>query len=75
LSHKICQAQACELEKQQQNEAEIAARANRKELQAAAKLLKEQQKKERCVERGRLKEERKRKRADKLAVCNAQIAA
>jgi hypothetical protein len=64
---KICQARACELEKQQQEEAEIAARASRKELQATANLLKEQQKKERCVERKTLKEERKRKRAGKLA--------
>jgi hypothetical protein len=40
---KIRQARAHELEKQQQEEAEIAARASRKELQAAAKLLKEQQ--------------------------------
>jgi hypothetical protein len=73
--HKIHQARACELEKQQQEEAEIAARANRKELQAAAKLLKEQQKEERCVEREKLKEERKRERAGKLAAHNARIAA
>jgi hypothetical protein len=51
--HKIRQAQARELEKQQQEEAEIGARANRKELQAAAKLLKEQQKEKRRVERER----------------------
>jgi hypothetical protein len=39
---KIRQAWAHELEKQQQEEGEIAARASRKELQTAAKLLKEQ---------------------------------
>jgi hypothetical protein len=72
---KICQARACELEKQQQEEAEIAARASRKELQATANLLKEQQKKERRVERKTLKEERKRKRAGKLAAYAAWIAA
>jgi hypothetical protein len=73
--HKIRQARARELEKQQQEEAEIAARANRKELQAAAKLLKEQQKEERRVERERLKEERERERAGRLAARNARIAA
>jgi hypothetical protein len=72
---KIRQARAHELEKQQQEEAEIAARASRKELQAAAKLLKEQQKEERRVERQALKEERKRERAGKLAARNARIAA
>jgi ribosomal protein L22 len=71
----IRQARARELEKQQQEEAEIAARANRKELQAAAKLLKDQQKEERCVERERLKEERERKRAGKLAARAARITA
>jgi uncharacterized protein YigA (DUF484 family) len=64
---KIRQARARELEKQQQEEAEIAARASRKKLQAAAKLLKEQQKEERCVERETLKEEHERERAGKLA--------
>jgi uncharacterized protein YndB with AHSA1/START domain len=72
---KIRQARARELEKQQQEEAEIAARAKRKELQAAAKLLKDQQKEERCVERERLKEERERERAGKLAARAAQITA
>jgi hypothetical protein len=75
LPRKIRQAQAHELEKQQQEEAEIAARASRKELQAAAKLLKEQQKEERHVEREALKEERERERAGKLAARNARIAA
>jgi uncharacterized protein YndB with AHSA1/START domain len=73
--HKIRQARARELEKQQQEEAEIAARASRKELQAAAKLLKEQQKEERRVEQERLKKEREHERAGKLAARNARIAA
>jgi hypothetical protein len=72
---KIRQARARELEKQQQEEAEIAARASRKELQAAAKILKEQQKEERRVEREALKEERERERAGKLAARAARIAA
>jgi hypothetical protein len=64
---KICQAQARETEEQQLEEAEAAAKATRKELQAAAKLLKEQQKEEHRVEQERLKEERDRERAGKLA--------
>jgi hypothetical protein len=73
--HKIRQAWARELEKQQQEEAEIAARATRKELQAAAKALQEQEKEERRVERERLKDERACERAGKLATREARIAA
>jgi hypothetical protein len=72
---KIRQARAHELEKQQQEEAEIAARATQKELQAAAKALREQEKKERRVEQERLKDERTRERAGKLAAREARIAA
>jgi hypothetical protein len=76
LPHKIRQARACETEKQQQQEeAEAAAKATQKELQAAAKLLKEQQKEEHCVKQERLKEECNRERAGKLAACTARIAA
>jgi hypothetical protein len=40
------EARARKVEKQQQEEAEIAVKATQKELQAAAKLLKEQEKEE-----------------------------
>jgi hypothetical protein len=60
---KMREARAREVEKQQQEEAEIAIKANRKELQAAAKLLKEQEKKEPRVMREEQKVVRERERA------------
>jgi hypothetical protein len=61
------EARARKVGKQQQDEAEIAVKANRKELQAAAKLLKEQEKEERRVAREEQKVVRERERAGKLA--------
>jgi hypothetical protein len=66
LLRKIRQTQACEVGKQQQEEAEAAAKATQNELQAALKLLQEQQKEKHRVEQERLKKERKHKRASKL---------
>jgi hypothetical protein len=59
---KMREVRAREVEKQQQEEAEIAVKANRKELQAAAKLLKEQEKEERRVAREEQKVVRERER-------------
>jgi hypothetical protein len=72
---KMREARVCEVEKQQQEEAEIAVKANRKELQAAAKLLKEQEKKERRVAREEQKIVQERERAGKLAAHAARIKA
>jgi hypothetical protein len=75
LPCKMREARARDLKKQQQEEAEMAAKATRKELQVAAKALQEQEKEERRVERVRLREERERERAAKLAARKARIAA
>jgi hypothetical protein len=69
------EARARKVEKQQQEEAEIAVKATQKEFQAAAKLLKEQEKKERRVAREEQKVVQERDRTGKLAACAARIEA
>jgi hypothetical protein len=59
---KMREARAREVEKQQQEEAEIAVKAKRRELQATAKLLKEHEKEERHVAREEQKVVRERER-------------
>jgi hypothetical protein len=72
---KMREARARKVEKQQQEEAEIAVKANRRELQATAKLLKEHEKEERHVAREEQKVVRERERADKLAARAARVEA
>jgi hypothetical protein len=72
---KMREARARKVEKQQQEEAEFAAKANRKELQAAAKRFQEEEKEERRGAREEQKVVRERERAGKLAVRAARIEA
>ncbi|KAF1978702.1 hypothetical protein BU23DRAFT_595819 [Bimuria novae-zelandiae CBS 107.79] len=62
-------------QKQHQEEQERLAKLNRKELQAAAKLLKEQEKEERRVARERAKEVRDQMKAEQVAARDARKAA
>jgi hypothetical protein len=73
-SRKIREACAREVVKQQGEHEEQLAKANRKELQAAAKLFREEAE-ERCVAREVVKVVRAREKADKEAVRAAWIAA
>jgi hypothetical protein len=61
--------------KQQEKHEEQFAKANRKELQAAAKLLREKETEERRIAREAAKVVRAREKADKEAACAAQITA
>jgi hypothetical protein len=68
---------ACEheVEKQHQEEQERLAKSNKKELQAAAKLLREQEKEERCVAIERAKEVQDQMKAKQVAAREARKAA
>jgi hypothetical protein len=72
---KIREARACEAVLQQQEHEDKLAKANRKELQAAAKLLKEQEKEDCRVARERAKEVRDQMKAEQAAARAAKIAA
>jgi hypothetical protein len=72
---KIREAQARETVLQQQEHEDKLAKANRNELQAAVKLLKEQEKEDRCVARERAKELRDQMKAKQATACAAKIAA
>jgi hypothetical protein len=72
---RIREARAREAVKQQEEHEEQLAKANRKELQAAAKLLQEKEAEERRIAREAAKVVRARRKADKEAVRAAQIAA
>jgi hypothetical protein len=74
-SRKIREACAREVVKQQGEHEEQLAKANRKELQAAAKLFREKEAEERCVAREVVKVVRAREKADKEAARAAWIAA
>jgi hypothetical protein len=71
---KFERARERKAEKQHQEEQEKLAKLNRKELQAAAKLLKEQEKEERRVARERAKEVRDRMKAEQVAAREARKA-
>ncbi|KAF2832523.1 hypothetical protein CC86DRAFT_275840, partial [Ophiobolus disseminans] len=72
---KLREARAREAVKDQEKEEEKRAKAVRKDLQASAKLLREQQKEERRLERDRLKIERDQMKAEKAAAREAKKAA
>jgi flagellar biosynthesis GTPase FlhF len=72
---KIREVQAHETVLQQQEHEDKVAKANRNELQAAAKLLKEQEKEECCVARERAKEVRDQMKAKQATARAAKIAA
>jgi hypothetical protein len=71
LPSKFEQAREREAEKQHREEQERLAKSNRKELQAAAKLLKEQEKEEPRVARGRAKEVQDQMKAEQVAARDA----
>jgi hypothetical protein len=64
---KFERARERETEKQQRDEAEAAAKSSKRELQAAAKLLREQEKEERRVAREKAKEVRDQMKAEQVA--------
>jgi hypothetical protein len=72
---KIREARAREVVKEQEEHKEQLAKANRKELRAAAKLLREKEAEERRVAREAAKVVRAREKADKEAARAAQTAA
>jgi hypothetical protein len=75
LPSKFERAGEREAEKQHQEEQKRLAKSNRKELQAATKLLKEQEKEEHCVARERAKEARDRMKVEQIAARDARKAA
>ena len=72
---KIREARAREIVKQQEEHKEQLAKANRKELQAAAKLLREQEAEERRVARERAKVVRDQMKVEQVAARAARIEA
>jgi hypothetical protein len=72
---KIREAQAHETVLQQREHEDKLAKANRNELQAVAKLFKEQEKEECCVARERAKEVRDQMKAEQATAHAAKIAA
>jgi hypothetical protein len=69
---KFKRAREREAEKQQRDEAEAAAKSSKRELQAAAKLLREQEKEEHSVAQEKAKEVRDQMKAERVAACAAR---